>query len=287
MNGLKTTLLLGVLSGLFLAIGYSYGGRDGMTIAFGFAIVMNVVSYWFSDKIVLSMYHAKEITAQESPVFAGIVADLAIRAQIPTPKLYLVNLPVPNAFATGRNPKHAAVAISPSLLSLLSENEVRAVIAHELGHVLNRDVLVSCVAATVASAVSSIASMLRWGMMFAGGSRDRNGQNPLAMLAMVILTPIIALIIQLAISRTREYGADDASAKLTGSPMDLANALRKLEYASQRMPIIGSPRQQTTASLFIVNPFKSNLMARWFSTHPPIEERIERLEEMARGVRRA
>ncbi len=285
MNGLKTTLLLGVLSGIFLAIGYAYGGQGGIEIALGFAVVMNAVSYWFSDKIVLAMYRAKEITPDAAPGLARVVADVASRAGIPTPKLYLIDLPAPNAFATGRNPSHAAVAVSSSLLNLLNENELRAVIAHEMGHVLNHDILVSSVAATIASAVSSLAHILQWGMILGGGSsRDRNGSNPLAMLALIILTPIIALIIQLAISRTREYGADAASARLTGAPLDLASALKKLEFASQRMPFMGTPRQQTTASLFIVNPFRGTL-SRLFSTHPPLDDRIARLEEMARGVR--
>jgi heat shock protein HtpX len=281
MNGLKTTLLLGVLSGIFLAIGYAYGGQEGLVFALVIAAVMNFVSYWFSDKIVLSMYRAQEITPDAAPGLARVVAEIASRAGIPTPKLYLIDLPVPNAFATGRNPSHAAVAVSRSLLDLLSENELRAVIAHELGHVLNRDILVSSVATTIASAISSVAHFLQWGAIFGGGSRDREGGNPIALIALIILTPFIALIIQLAISRTREYGADDASAKLTGAPMDLANALRKLENASQRRPLAGTARQQTTASLFIVNPFGGNVFARLFSTHPPIEDRIARLEEMA------
>jgi heat shock protein HtpX len=285
MNGLKTTLLLGVLSGIFLAIGYAYGGQDGIWIALVFAVIMNAVSYWFSDKIVLAMYRAKEITPGQAPALGRIVQEIASRAGIPTPKLYLIDLPAPNAFATGRNPSHAAVAVSRSLMDLLNENELRAVIAHEMGHVLNRDILVSSVAATIASAVSSLAHMLQWGMILGGGgsSRDR-GNNPLAMLALIILTPIIALIIQLAISRTREYGADEASAKLTGAPLDLASALKKLEFASQRMPFAGTPRQQTTASLFIINPFRGTL-SRLFSTHPPLDDRIARLEEMARGSR--
>ena len=284
MNGIKTTILLAALSGIFLAIGYGYGGREGMIFALAFAALMNLVTYWFSDKIVLSMYRAQEITPDKAPGLSRIVAELASVAGIPTPKLYLIDLPAPNAFATGRNPSHAAVAVSRSLMDLLNERELRAVIAHELGHVLNRDILVSTVAATIASAVSSLAQMLQWGAIFAGGSsRDREGGNPIAMLALIILTPIIALIIQLAISRTREYGADASSAKLTGSPMDLANALRKLETVAERMPVHGTPRQQTTASLFIVNPFAGGILSRLFSTHPPLDDRIARLEEIARG----
>ena len=283
MNGIKTTILLAALSGIFLAIGYGYGGREGMIFALVFAALMNLFTYWFSDKIVLSMYRAQEITPDKAPGLARIVAELASSAGIPTPKLYLIDLPAPNAFATGRNPSHAAVAVSRSLMDLLNERELRAVLAHELGHVLNRDILVSTIAATIASAVSSLAQMLQWGMMFSGGSRDREGTNPIAMLALIILTPIIALIIQLAISRTREYGADAASAKLTGSPMDLANALRKLEMVAERMPIHGTPRQQTTASLFIVNPFAGGVLSRLFSTHPSLDDRIARLEEIARG----
>jgi heat shock protein HtpX len=277
MNGLKTAVLLASLSAIIMMIGYASGGQDGMTFAFIIAIMMNFGSYWFSDKIVLGMYHARIVEQNEAPALHRIVDELCARAGMIKPRIAVVDLPVPNAFATGRNQKHAVVAVTSSILQVLSENELRAVIAHELGHIKNKDILISSVSATLATVISYLAQMA---MYFGGGSRDHDRGNILQMLLMMILAPIMASIIQMAISRSREYGADDRSAEFTGAPLDLARALEKLEAYSQNMPIQAKPKQQATAHLFIVNPFRSSVMARLFSTHPPIEDRIARLKAM-------
>jgi heat shock protein HtpX len=276
MNALKTVLLLGALTGLVLGAGYYIGGQDGLTFAFVIAVIMNFGSYWFSDKIVLRMYRAKIVEPQEAPVLHRIVDDLVARAGMAKPGIAVVDLPVPNAFATGRNQHHAVVAVTPSLVRALDEPELRAVIAHELGHVKNRDILVSSVAAALAGVVSYLAQMV----IFFGGGRDREGGNALGLIAFVILTPIMAAIIQLAISRAREFGADEAGAEMCGSPRDLASALQKLDAIAHRMPLAGQPKHEATAHLFIINPFKTSLIRRLFSTHPSLEERLERLESM-------
>lgn len=280
MNALKTVILLGALTGLILGAGYYFAGEEGLVFAFIIAIIINFSSYWFSDRIVLRMYRAKVVEPQESPYLHRIIDDLVHRAGMAKPKVAIVKMPVPNAFATGRNEHHAVVAVTPSIMEVLSEPELRAVLAHELGHVKNRDILISSVAATLAGVISYLAQMV---IFFGGGSRDREGGNILGLIAFAILTPIMAMIIQMAISRAREFGADSVGAKISGSPQDLATALAKLDTIAHRMPLKGQPKHEATAHLFIVNPFKASIIQRIFSTHPPMEERIARLEDMTSG----
>lgn len=280
MNGLKTVVLLASLSAIILLFGNYFGGREGVTIALFIALIMNIGSYWFSDRMVLRMYRARIVEPQEAPMLHRIVDELTSRAGMEKPRIAIIDLPVPNAFATGRNQSHAVVAVTSSLMQILTEQELRAVIAHELGHIKNRDILVSSVAATLATVISYLAHM---GMFFGGGGRDRDRGNGIEMLIMILLAPIMAAIIQMAISRSREFGADERSAQFTGNPMDLASALRKLDRYSQQAHLSARPNQQATAHLFIVNPFGLSMLARLFSTHPPIEDRIERLQEMAGG----
>jgi heat shock protein HtpX len=277
-NYLKTALLLGLLTALILVVGGSLGGRQGMIIALVFAGVMNFVSYWFSDKIVLAMYRGREVSPAEAPRFHAIVDGLIARASLPKPKLYVLPGDSPNAFATGRNPSHAAVAATEGILNLMSDEELEGVIAHELGHVKNRDILISSVAATIAGAVSVLASMAKWGAMFGGyGGRsddDRGGGNIFVVLLTAILAPIAAMIIQMAISRSREFGADATGAAIAGQPYGLARALEKLDAYSKRLPMQATP---ATAHMFIVAPFTGAAFANLFSTHPPVAERIRRL----------
>ncbi len=277
-NMVKTTLLLGLLTGLFLAIGAALGGRSGMVIAFVFALVMNFASYWFSDKIVLAMYGAEPLDEAQAPVVHRIVRKLATQARIPMPRLYLISSPAPNAFATGRSPQHAAVAVTDGILRIMNEEELEGVLAHELSHVLNRDVLTSTVAATLAGAVMMLANMARWGAIF-GSARDddEGGMNPLGLIVMAVIAPIAALLIQMAVSRAREYEADASGARLTRRPDGLAAALAKLHQASQIVPMDANP---ATAHLFIVNPLAGRSILTLFSTHPPVEERIARLRAM-------
>jgi len=276
---IKTTLLLGAMTGILLAIGGLLGGQGGLEIAFVIAVVMNFISYWFSDKIVLRAYGAQELDAQAAPELYSIVNELAHAANIPMPRLYLIDSDTPNAFATGRSPHHAAVAVTRGIMRICNREELKGVIGHELSHVLNRDILTSSIAATLAGAIMMFGSMVRWGAMFGMGSRDDDDRGGvLGLLVAGILAPFAATLIQLAISRTREYQADASGARLTHNPMNLANALRKLEAANERMPLDASP---ATAHLFIVNPLSVAGLARLFSTHPPIDERIHRLEEMA------
>lgn len=282
MNGLKTAILLGLLSAIILLFGRYFGGSEGMTFALIIALVMNIGSYWFSDRIVLGMYHARMVEPQEAPMLHRIVDELTSRAGMVKPRIAIIDLPAPNAFATGRNQAHAVVAVTSSLMQILDERELRAVIAHELGHIKNRDILISSIAATLATVISYLAQM---GMFFGGGNRDRERGGGIEMLLMVILAPVMAAIIQMAISRSLEYGADDRGAEFTSSPMDLASALRKLESASERIHLQAEPKEQATAHLFIVNPFSASILSRLFSTHPPMEERIARLEAMAAGGR--
>src|SRR5512140_3595187 len=281
MNGVKTFLLLAALTALILAIGQMLGGRGGMLLALIFAAVMNLGSYWFSDKIVLAMYHAQPVTEAEAPELYRVVAELAQRASLPMPRVYVIPEEAPNAFATGRNPEHAAVAVTQGILRILDRSELAGVLGHELGHVKHRDTLIMAVAATIAGAISHLANMAMWGALLGGRQSDDDGPNPLVALLGIIVAPIAAMLIQMAISRSREYLADDAGAELSGNPMYLANALRKLEAWKQEIPMqAGSP---ATAHLFIVNPFSGSGMARLFSTHPATEERIARLEAMAMG----
>jgi heat shock protein HtpX len=269
MRTLKTTLLLAAMTGLLLAVGALLGGRTGMTFGLIMAAVMNFSALFWSDKIVLRMYHAQPVGPQEAPEMHQIVERLAMKAGIPMPKLYVIPGPALNAFATGRSPKHAAVAATEGLLKTMTREELEGVLAHELSHVLNRDTLVSTVAATIAGAISWVAHPF---MLLGGG--DDDAPNPIAAIAMMILAPLAAMLIQMAVSRSREYGADDTGAKLVGYPDGLASALRKLHVASQRIPMHASP---STAHLFIVNPLSGRGFAGLFSTHPPLEERIARL----------
>jgi heat shock protein HtpX len=278
----KTTILLGALTGLLMLIGGLVGGRHGVQIALIFAVAMNFFSYWFSDKMVLAAYHAQPIDAASAPEVFAIVQELALQAHIPMPRLYLIDSDTPNAFATGRNPNHAAVAVTRGIMRICSRDELKGVLAHELSHVINRDILTSSIAATLAGAVMMLGTMARWGAIFGGfGGRDEDERGGMiGLLVAAILAPIAASLIQLAISRTREYQADASGAKLSHHPLFLANALRKLESANERMPLDAGP---ATAHLFIVNPLSAEGMMRLFSTHPPIEERIRRLEQMAAG----
>lgn len=278
MNGLKTALLLGLMTALVLGIGNLVGGRQGMMFAFVIAAIMNFVSYWFSDKIVLALYRAQPVDQSKAPELYSIVQGLAQRMHMPMPRLFMIPTDAPNAFATGRNPEHAAVAVTEGIMRLLNREELEGVLAHELSHVSNRDILISSVAATLAGAIMMIARIAQFSMWFGGGSRDDNrGGNPLGLLLMAILAPIAAMLIQLAISRSREYAADETGARVIGHGAGLASALEKLQYASKRMPLKADP---ATAHLFIVKPFTGSTLLELFSTHPPLEKRIERLRQM-------
>jgi heat shock protein HtpX len=282
-NFFKTTFLLGAMTGLLMLIGGLLGGRGGVEMAFIFAAVMNFASYWFSDRIVLAAYGARPLDAGSAPELYSIVNELAHSAGIPMPRLYLIDSDTPNAFATGRNPQHAAVAVTRGILRICDREELKGVLGHELSHVLNRDILTSSIAATLAGAIMMLASWVRWGAIFGMGRSDEDeGGGVVGLIVIGILAPIAATLIQLAISRTREYQADASGARLAHNPLYLANALRKLEASNERMPLDASP---ATAHLFIVNPLSAQGIARLFSTHPPIEERIRRLERMAAGAR--
>lgn len=278
---LRTTLLLGALTGLIMAIGQWLGGSHGLVIAFVFAALMNLGSYWFSDKIVLAMYRARAVSEAEAPMLYRIVHNLAVRARMPMPRLYIIPSESPNAFATGRNPQHAAVAVTEGILRLMNERELTGVLAHELAHVQNRDILISSIAATLAGVVMMVADMARWAAFFGGMQRDERegeGGSIIGLIAMSILAPIAAMIIQMAISRTREYEADATGARISGDPLGLASALSKLGMAVERIPLDASPQ---TSHLFIVNPLSGRSFMQLFSTHPPLEERIARLRRMA------
>jgi heat shock protein HtpX len=272
-NGLKTALLLGLLSGLLLVIGDLLGGSNGIVIAFVIAAVMNIGSYWFSDKIVLRMYRAQEV-GPGHPLYQ-LTARLAQQGGLPMPKVYIIPDSSPNAFATGRNPEHAAVAATQGIMQVLDERELEGVIAHELAHVKHRDILISSVAATIAAAIMMAARMAMYAGLFGGGRDDRQGgSNPITLLAMMILAPIAAMVIQAAISRSREYAADAGGARIVGSPYGLADALRKIEAVARRVPLDANP---ATAHMFIVKPFSGRGLMSLFSTHPPTEARIEAL----------
>ena len=282
MNTLKTAFFLTLLTLLFVFFGSLVAGEQGATVALILAAVMNVFAYWFSDRVVLAMYGARQVTEAEAPELYSIVRELATRAQIPMPKVYIIDNPTPNAFATGRNPQHAAVAATTGILRLLDREELRGVMAHELAHVKHRDILISTIAATIAGAISYLAYMAQWGLMFGGYRRDDSNPNPLGLvltILMMILAPLAAMLIQMAISRSREFKADEGGARISGDPLSLARALRKLQMGVQQIPMQANP---ATAHLFIVNPLSGDSFARLFSTHPPIEERIARLEAMAR-----
>ena len=284
MNRLKTTLLLSLLTVLMVLMGSAIGGKTGMVFAFFMAAAMNFFSYWYSDKIVLRMYGAQEIGEHDHPAFYGMVRRLATQAGLPMPKVYIIPDQSPNAFATGRNPQHAAVAATEGILRILSPEELEGVMAHELAHVQNRDILVGTIAATFAGAISMIGNMLQWGAMLGAGRSDEDGEGAgglIGSLAMAIIAPIAAMLIQMAVSRSREYLADESGARICGRPLALANALRKLHSASQMIPMQAA--RPATAHMFIVNPLTGGSLLKLFSTHPPMEERISRLEAMARG----
>jgi len=278
-NVMKTGLLLAVLTALFLLIGNAVGGEQGMIMAFGLAVVMNVGAYWFSDKIVLRMYQAREVTEAEAPSLYGTVRRLSVAAGIPMPKVYIIPTDSPNAFATGRDPAHAAVAVTEGIMRLLSQDELEGVLAHELGHVRNRDILIGTIAATLAGAIMMLARFAQFAAIFGGGSRDRDegGGGALGMIALAIVAPLGAMLVQMAVSRSREYLADETGAHFCGRPESLANALQKISYASQRVPLQASP---ATAHMFILSPLSGGGIMSLFSTHPPIEKRIERLRAM-------
>lgn len=275
MNNMKTAILLAGLTALLVAGGGALGGQQGMTIALVLAIAMNFFSYWMSDKIVLRMYRAQEVTEREAPELHSMVRELSMRARLPMPKVYLIPSDQPNAFATGRNPEHAAVAVTGGIMNILSREELRGVLAHELAHIKNRDILIGTVAATIAGALTYLAHMAQWAMIF--GGRDDDEGNPLAAIAMMVIAPIAAMIIQMAISRSREFQADRTGAGIAGSPGGLAGALRKLDMASRQIPMQAS---EATSHMFIVNPLRGGRVAKLFSTHPPMDERIERLLAM-------
>lgn len=279
MNNIKTLFLLVTLTLILIWAGAALGGKQGMTIALIFALGMNLFAYWFSDKIVLRMYGAKEVSEVEAPELYGTVRRLAQKAEMPMPRVYIINQEQPNAFATGRNPKHAAVAVTTGIMRILGREELQGVIGHELAHIKHRDILISTIAATIAGAISYLAQMAQWAMIFGHrGDDEEGGGNPMAALVMMIVGPIAALIVQMAISRSREYAADEGGARLAGNPRYLSGALRKLHWASQKIPMDANP---ATSHMFIVNPLSGGGILRLFSTHPPIEERIARLEAMS------
>lgn len=285
-NSFKTTLLLGLLTGIILGIGQLFGGSQGLMIAFVLAVIINFGSYWFSDRIVLAMYHAKQVQSHEAPELHQVVQNLAMRAQIPMPRLYIIPSESPNAFATGRNPQHAAVAVTAGIMRVMNREELEGVIAHELSHVKNRDILISSIAATLAGVIMMMANMARWAALFGFGGRndseDEGGGGILGLVLMSILAPVAALLIQMAISRSREFLADTTGAGISGNPFGLASALEKLNRASQMMPL---EARAESAHLFIMNPLSGRGLVSLFSTHPPIEDRIARLRAMAYSPR--
>ncbi|NTW57736.1 MAG: zinc metalloprotease HtpX [Nitrospirae bacterium] len=284
MNTLKTVVLLTFMTVLLVFVGGAIGGRSGMIIAFGMALVMNFVSYWFSDKIVLSMYHAQPVTEAQAPELYGSVRRLSQKAGLPMPKVYIIPEQALNAFATGRNPEHGVVAVTEGIMRALSREELEGVLSHELSHIKHRDILTGTIVATIAGAISMLAQMAQWAMLFGGGRRDDDeGGSPIVALVMMIVAPIAAMLVQMAISRTREYEADKGGAQIAGNPYGLVNALQKLEQAKQVVPM--QDAKPATAHMFIVNPLTGGGLMNLFSTHPPIAERVKRLKEMPRGMR--
>lgn len=283
LNGLKTAALIGLLSALMLAAGQIFGGRTGLTIAFVIALVTNGVAYFFSDKIALRSVRAQHVSAEQMPVLHGIVAELAGAHGMPLPRLYVSPITAPNAFAAGRSSRHAAVCVTAGILEILDERELRGVLGHELAHVANRDVLIASVAGGIASVIMFVASMAQWGALFGfGHDDDEEGAGGLVgMLLLIILGPIAASVVQTAISRSREYSADETGANVTGDPLALASALRKIDADSGSRPLPQTANLAPTSSLMIANPFRDGGVARMFSTHPPMDERIERLVHMA------
>lgn len=283
MNFFKTTVLLAVLTAILVFAGDAIGGRNGAVTALIFAGVMNFATYWWSDKIVLMMYGARRVAENESPTLYSIVRSLTMQANMPMPNVYIMENDTPNAFATGRNPNHAAVAVTTGIMKILTKDELAGVIGHELAHIKHRDILISTIAATIAGAISYLAHMAQWAAMFGGRGNDERGGNPFGLIIMMIVAPLAAMLIQMAISRSREYAADEGGAEIAGHPMYLANALKKLEMANRRAPMLAA--NEATAHIFIVNPLSGGGILKLFSTHPPIEERIKRLEAMSGGLR--
>jgi heat shock protein HtpX len=287
MNGFRTTILLAALTALVVWIGQMVGGPNGAVMALIIAGAMNFFSYWFSDKIVLKMYGGQEITANDDPELYGLVRELATRGGLPMPRVYMIPEETPNAFATGRNPEHAAVAVTVGIRRILDKRELAGVLGHELTHVKNRDILISSIAATLAGAISYLAHMAQWAAIFGGGSRDRDdgGSNIFGLLFMMIVAPLAAMLIQMAVSRSREYMADAGGAKISGDPLALASALRKLHMGAQNIPLqVSDATANSTAHMFIVNPLSGGGLASLFSTHPAMEERIARLEAMSKDM---
>ncbi|MEW6701586.1 MAG: zinc metalloprotease HtpX [Bacteroidota bacterium] len=283
MNGFKTVILMTVMMVLFILVGNLIGGKSGMMIAFFFSLIMNFGSYWFSDKIVLAMYRAKEVSQEQYPQLFNIVEKLSMKAELPMPKVYVMENPTPNAFATGRNPYHSAVAVTTGIMNLLKGEELEGVIAHELTHIKNRDILVGTIAATLVGTITFIARMAGWAAIFGGNRDDRDRGNIFADLALMIIAPIAAMLIQMAISRSREYMADEGGAQISGKPLALASALGKLQHGNEVFPMTNAGT--SSAHMFIVNPLSGKSLMKLFSTHPPIEERITRLQEIAAGRR--
>jgi len=279
-NLLKTAVLMAAITALFMAIGAAIGGRQGMILALGVAVAMNFFSYWFSDKLVLKMYNAQEVDATSAPQFHHMVSELAQRAGLPMPRVYLIQEDAPNAFATGRNPQHAAVAATTGILRLLSERELRGVMAHELAHVKHRDILISTVSATMAGAISMLAN---FAMLFGGRDSEGRSTNPIAQIAVMLLAPIAASLIQMAISRAREFEADRGGAEISGDPQALASALQKIHHYARGIPLETAERHPETAQMMIMNPLSGGGLRGLFSTHPSTEERVERLLAMARA----
>ncbi len=283
MNGFKTVVLMTVMMVLFILVGNLIGGQSGMMVAFLISLVMNFGSYWFSDKIVLTMYHAKEVTREQYPQLFDSVENLSMKAELPMPKVYVMENPSPNAFATGRNPQHSAVAVTTGILNLLTRDELEGVISHELTHVKNRDILVGTIAATLVGTITFIARMAGWAAMFSGGRNERDRGNVFSDLALIIIAPIAAMLIQMAISRSREFMADEGGAQISGEPLALASALNKLQQGNKLIPMTNAGT--SSSHMFIVNPLSGKSLMKLFSTHPPIEERIARLQEIAAGRR--
>ena len=280
-NSLKTILLMALMMGLLLFLGDWLGGEQGLVMAFMVSLLMNFGMYWFSSKIVLMMYRAKEATEADAPKLFSIVRRLASQAQLPMPKVYIIPGDSPNAFATGRNPEHAVVAATEGILRLLSDDELEGVIAHELAHVKHRDILIATLVASMAGTITFIARMAMYASIFGGGSRDRENSNPFGQIILIILAPIAAMLIQFAVSRSREFAADEGGAQISQRPLSLANALRKLERGVEQIPMTNAGT--ATAHMFIVNPLFGGGITKLFSTHPPTEERIARLEQIAMG----
>jgi heat shock protein HtpX len=281
MNTLKTVFLMTFMMVLLMFVGSLVGGEQGVVTAFIISLVMNFGAYWFSDKIVLMMYHAREVTEAEAPKLFSVVIRLASSAQIPMPRVYIVPGDTPNAFATGRGPNHASVAVTEGILKLLSDDELEGVIAHELAHIKHRDILTGTIVATLVGTITFVSRMAGWSMMFAGGGRDRRDSGGFGQLFLIIVAPIAAVLVQLAISRSREFAADEGSARISGRPLSLANALQKLERGTERIPMQNvSP---SSAHMFIVNPLRGSGIMKLFSTHPPVAERIEKLQALAMG----